>query len=157
MTPIQSLSLSSLFALFALMFIGGYVSASGLGLTCPKWPLCPAGLIPMNDFIIEYFHRTIAVVTASLVIATMAVTLRSSVSTKGMKIASIVAFCAAMAQITLGGLVIVERLHAILVTIHLGVGLVLVSMMVIVVSGAFKPYYEERSIDFKTVSKKSSH
>jgi cytochrome c oxidase assembly protein subunit 15 len=138
------------------MFIGGYVSASGLGLTCPKWPLCPAGLIPMNDFIIEYFHRTIAVVTASLVIATMAVTLRSSASTKGMKIASIVAFCAAMAQITLGGLVIVERLHAILVTIHLGVGLVLVSMMVIVVSGAFKPYYEEHSIDFKTVSKKSS-
>jgi cytochrome c oxidase assembly protein subunit 15 len=138
------------------MFIGGYVSASGLGLTCPKWPLCPAGLIPMNDFIIEYFHRTIAVVTASLVIATMAVTLRSSASTKGMKIASIVAFCAAMAQITLGGLVIVERLHAILVTIHLGVGLVLVSMMVIVVSGAFKPFYEERSTDFETVSKKSS-
>ena len=139
------------------MFIGGYVSASGLGLTCPKWPLCPAGLIPMNDFIIEYFHRTIAVVTASLVVATMAVSLRSCVSTKGMKIASIVAFFAAMAQITLGGLVIVERLHAILVTIHLGVGLVLVSMMVIVVSGAFKPYYEKPSSDFKTVSKKSAH
>ena len=139
------------------MFIGGYVSASGLGLTCPKWPLCPAGLIPMNDFIIEYFHRTIAVITASLVVATMAATLKSRNSTKGMKIASIVAFCSAMAQITLGGLVIVERLHAILVTIHLGVGLVLVSMMVIVVSGAFKPYYENPSSKFKTVSKKSAH
>ena len=138
------------------MFIGGYVSASGIGLTCPKWPLCPAGLIPMNDFIIEYFHRTIAVVTASLVLATMVATLKSCVSTKGMKIASIVAFCSAMGQITLGGLVIVERLHAILVTIHLGVGLVLVSMMVIVVSGAFKPYYEEPSSNFKTVSKKSA-
>ena len=74
------------------MLIGGYVSASGLGLTCPKWPLCPAGLIPMNDFIIEYFHRTIAVITASLVVATMGSTLKSRNSTKGMKIASIVAF-----------------------------------------------------------------
>ena len=52
---------------------------------------------------------------------------------------------------------IVERLHAILVTIHLGVGLVLVSMMVIVVSGAFKPDHESPSSNFKTVSKKSAH
>ena len=55
---LKTLSFASLASLFSLMFIGGYVSASGVGLTCPKWPLCPAGFVPMNEFIIEYFHRS---------------------------------------------------------------------------------------------------
>jgi heme A synthase len=41
-------------------------------------------------------------------------------------------------QITLGAIVIVERLHALLVTAHLGLGLVLFSMMLITVLYAFK-------------------
>ena len=54
---LKTLSFSTLSILFVLMFIGGYVSASGVGLSCPDWPLCPAGLVPLQDFIIEYFHR----------------------------------------------------------------------------------------------------
>jgi len=73
-----------------------------------------------------------------LVIATMAVTLRSRYAPKGMKIASIVAAGAVIGQITLGAIVIVERLHAILVTAHLGLGLVLFSMVLITVLYAFK-------------------
>jgi len=57
------LSFATLSILFALIFIGGYVSSSGVGLSCPEWPLCPAGLVPMSDFIIEYFHRTVAATT----------------------------------------------------------------------------------------------
>ena len=74
---LKRLSLATLSVLFILMFVGGYVSASGVGLSCPNWPLCPAGLVPMNDFIIEYFHRSIAATTALLVFITMAFTLRS--------------------------------------------------------------------------------
>jgi len=133
MTLLKVLSLTTLFALFALISIGGYVSASGVGLTCPDWPLCPAGLVPMNEFIIEYFHRTIAATTGLLVIATMAFTLKSNVAPKGMKIASIIAGAAVVGQITLGAFVIVERLHAILVTTHLGLGLVLFAMVLILV------------------------
>jgi heme A synthase len=133
MILLKVLSLTTLFALFALISIGGYVSASGLGLTCPDWPLCPAGLVPMNEFIIEYFHRTIAATTGLLVIATMAFTLKSNAAPKEMKIASIIAGAAVVGQITLGAFVIVERLHAILVTIHLGLGLVLFAMVLILV------------------------
>jgi cytochrome c oxidase assembly protein subunit 15 len=46
-----------------------------------------------------------------------------------MKIASIIAAGTVIGQITLGAIVIVERLHAILVTAHLGLGLVLFSMV----------------------------
>ena len=150
MLLIKSLALASLISLFTLMFIGGYVSASGVGLTCPKWPLCPSGLIPMNEFIIEYFHRKIAVITASLVIATTVFTLKSRISTNGTKIASIIASFAAIGQITLGAFVIVERLHAVLVTVHLALGLILLSMIIILNLSIFKPYYENRSTSTST-------
>jgi heme A synthase len=133
MTLLKTLSVSTLFSLFALISIGGYVSASGVGLTCPDWPLCPAGLVPMNEFLIEYFHRSIAAATGLLVIITMAFTLKSKTAPRGMKIASIIAGSAVVGQITLGAFVIVERLHTILVTAHLGLGLVLFAMVLIIV------------------------
>lgn len=131
MLLLQALSYSSLVVLFSLISIGGYVSASGVGLTCPEWPLCPQGLLPHKDFIIEYIHRSVAAATGMLVIATMAFTLKSKAAPKGMKIATIIAGAAVIGQITLGAIVIVERLHAILVTTHLGLGIVLFSMILI--------------------------
>jgi heme A synthase len=120
------------------MFIGGYVSASGVGLTCPRWPLCPAGFVPMNEFIIEYFHRSVAATTALLVLVTMVFVLKSRITPKGMKIASVIGSGAAIGQITLGAIVIFERLHAVLVTVHLGLGLVLFGMVLLVVSYSYR-------------------
>lgn len=135
---LKILSFSTLSILFTLIFIGGYVSASGVGLSCPDWPLCPAGLVPLADFIIEYFHRTIAAITGLMVIITMAFTLKSKQSPKGMKIASITAGSAVVTQISLGAIVILERLHAHLVTLHLGIGIILFSMMLIVTLYAWR-------------------
>jgi len=128
----------TLSVLFTLIFIGGYVSASGLGLSCPQWPLCPNGLASQQEYVIEYSHRSVAMTTALLVIATMIFTLRSTIAPKEMKIATVIASGAAIGQITLGAIVIVERLHAILVTAHLGLGLVLFSMIVMTVLYASK-------------------
>jgi cytochrome c oxidase assembly protein subunit 15 len=135
---LKILSFSTLSILFTLIFIGGYVSASGVGLSCPDWPLCPAGLVPLADFIIEYFHRTIAAITGLMVIVTMGFTLKSKQSPKGMKIASIIAGSAVVTQISLGAIVILERLHAHLVTLHLGIGIILFSMMLIVTLYAWR-------------------
>jgi heme A synthase len=129
---LQKLSFSTLSVLFALIFIGGYVSSSGVGLSCPEWPLCPAGLIPMKEFIIEYFHRTIAATTGIMVFATMFFTLRSKETSKSTKIASMIAAGLVVGQIILGAIVIVEKLHALLVTMHLGMGLILFIMILTV-------------------------
>ena len=123
------LSFASLSILFALIFIGGYVSSSGVGLSCPEWPLCPAGLVPMRDFIIEYFHRTVAATTGVMVFVTMFFTLRSHETKRSTKIASMIAAALVVGQITLGAFVIVEKLHAVLVTVHLGMGLILFIMI----------------------------
>ena len=129
---LAKLSFSTLSILFALIFIGGYVSSSGVGLSCPDWPLCPAGLIPMKQFIIEYFHRTVAATTGLMVFVTMFFTLRSKETAKSTKIASMIAAGLVIGQIILGGFVIVEKLHALLVTMHLGMGLILFVMILTV-------------------------
>jgi heme A synthase len=138
MHVLKPLSFTTLAVLFSLIFIGGYVSASGVGLTCPDWPLCPQGLVPHEDFIIEYIHRSVAATTGMLVITTMAFILKSKDAPRGMKIASIIAAGTVIGQITLGAIVIVERLHAILVTAHLGLGLVLFSMVLMTLLYALK-------------------
>jgi len=51
------------------MFIGGYISAAGLGLSCPDWPLCPSGILPNEKYFLEWTHRLIAAITGVLVVA----------------------------------------------------------------------------------------
>ncbi len=119
------------------MTLGGYVSSSGVGLSCPQWPLCPNGLIPSYEFLIEYIHRTTAASTGLLVFLTMIFVLRGKHSLKSTKMFSIIAAAAVVGQITLGAIVINEKLHADLVTAHLGLGLVLYSSMIYVVINIF--------------------
>jgi len=134
---LQIFSLITLCVLFGLMFMGGYVSSSGVGLSCPKWPLCPHGLVPSSEFLIEYTHRTIAASTGLLVFLNMIFILKGKNSLKSTKLFSIIAAGAVFGQIFLGGVVITEKLHAILVTAHLGLGLVLYSSLIFVVINTF--------------------
>ena len=134
---LQIFSIITLCVLFGLMFMGGYVSSSGVGLSCPKWPLCPHGLVPSSEFLIEYTHRTIAASTGLLVFLNMIFILKGKNSLKSTKLFSIIAAGAVFGQIFLGGVVITEKLHAILVTAHLGLGLVLYSSLIFVVINTF--------------------
>ena len=70
------------------MFIGGYISAAGLGLTCPDWPLCPNGIMPDEEYFIEWTHRLIAATTGSLIIATTVLTWLNKNSHMKIKITS---------------------------------------------------------------------
>lgn len=144
---LKALSFGTLAVLFSLIFIGGYVSATGVGLSCPDWPLCPQGLMPHEDFIIEYIHRTVAATTGLLVLVTAGFVLKSRQAPRGMKLASIIAAGAVIGQITLGAVVIVERLHAVLVTTHLGLGMVLFSMVLMTTVYAFTMRPRGRAVE----------
>jgi cytochrome c oxidase assembly protein subunit 15 len=73
-----------------------------------------------------------------------------------MKIASIIAAGAVIGQIALGAIVIVERLHAVLVTAHLGLGLVLFSMVLIIVLSAFRIDNNNKRMKTREASSKLS-
>ena len=130
-------SLFTLCVLFGLMFMGGYVSSSGVGLSCPDWPLCPHGLVPSAEFLIEYTHRSIAATTGLLVFLTAVFVVKGKNPERSTKIFSVIAAGAVLGQIVLGATVITEKLHALLVTAHLGLGLVLFSSLVFVVISTF--------------------
>jgi len=120
------------------MFIGGYVSAAGLGLTCPEWPLCPNGILPDDEYLIEWIHRFVAATTAALVIATTIGSWFTKNSNKKIKLTSTLAAIFVITQITLGALVIDLKLHALLVAIHLGIGILLFSMVLLTTLFAFR-------------------
>ncbi|GDY16165.1 hypothetical protein LBMAG54_10210 [Nitrosopumilaceae archaeon] len=135
---LKYLALASLIVLYSLMFIGGYVSSAGLGLTCPEWPLCPNGVLPNEKYFIEWTHRLIAVTTGTLVIATAVGTWLNKNTGRKMKFTSTFAAVLVVTQITLGAIVINLKLHAVLVAIHLGVGILLFSMVLLTALFAFK-------------------
>jgi len=135
---IQYLALATMIVLYSLMFIGGYISAAGLGLTCPEWPLCPNGVMPSEEYLIEWIHRTIAATTGVLVISTMVASLINKNSDLKIKITSSLATALVITQITLGALVIDTKLHAVLVAIHLGIGIWLFAMVLLTTLFAFR-------------------
>lgn len=120
------------------MFIGGYVSAAGLGLSCPEWPLCPNGILPNNEYLIEWSHRFIAASTGALVVATSIVIWFTKVSHGRIKLTGTLAAIFVIMQITLGALVIDLKLHALLVAIHLGIGILLFAMVLLTTIFAFR-------------------
>ena len=120
------------------MFIGGYVSAAGLGLTCPEWPLCPNGVLPNEEYFIEWTHRLIAATTGTLVIATSVASWINKNAGRKIKFTSAFAAILVVTQITLGALVIDLKLHAVLVAIHLGVGVLLFAMVLLTTLFAFR-------------------
>jgi cytochrome c oxidase assembly protein subunit 15 len=124
--------------LYSLMFIGGYISAAGLGLTCPEWPLCPNGVMPSEEYLIEWIHRLVAATTGALVIATMVASIINKNSDYKIKVTSTLATVFVITQITLGALVIDLKLHAVLVAIHLGIGILLFSMVLLTTLFAFR-------------------
>ena len=135
---IQYLALATMIVLYSLMFIGGYISAAGLGLTCPEWPLCPDGIMPSEEYLIEWTHRLIAATTGSLVIATMVASLINKNSDLKIKVTSSLATIFVITQIVLGAMVIDLKLHAVLVAIHLGIGILLFSMVLLTTVFAFR-------------------
>ncbi|WP_420887342.1 COX15/CtaA family protein [Candidatus Nitrosotenuis chungbukensis] len=120
------------------MFIGGYVSSAGLGLSCPDWPLCPNGIMPDEEYLIEWTHRFVAATTGALIVATAIGVWLNKQSDRKIKITGTLAAILVVTQVTLGALVIDLKLHAVLVAIHLGIGILLFAMTLLTVLFAFR-------------------
>ena len=120
------------------MFVGGYISAAGLGLTCPEWPLCPNGVMPNEEYFIEWVHRLVAATTGVLILATTIGAWINRDAGRKIKFTSAFASALVVTQITLGAIVIDTKLHAVLVAIHLGIGILLFAMVLLTVLFAFR-------------------
>lgn len=132
------LALASLVILYSLMFIGGYLEASGQGLACPQWPLCPSGILPSAEYLTEWIHRLVAAMTGVLIIATAIASWKVSGSHTKLRITGTLAGVFVVSQILLGWIVIDTKLHALIVAIHNGIGILLFAMALLTTLYAFR-------------------
>ena len=111
------------------MLIGVYITSSHQGLSCPDWPLCPNGFAPPAEkHFFEHYHRILVVITAVVIYTTAAYAVKN---THPARKTALIAALIVSVQITIGMLVVLTKLQAVLVAIHLSTGILLFAMMLL--------------------------
>jgi cytochrome c oxidase assembly protein subunit 15 len=146
LSSFQTLALWTTATTYFLILVGGLVRASGAGLGCPDWPRCfgswippasaaelPAGFDPsqFNPTLMwtEYLNRLLGVTVGLLIFATLVSAWRHHRRTPHIVWPTTAAFLLVGFQGWLGGVVVQQELAAWLVTVHMLIALVIVSLL----------------------------
>lgn len=146
LTSFQRLALWTTGCTYLLIMVGGLVRASGAGLGCPDWPRCFGSWIPpasaadlpagfdaaqFNPTLMwtEYANRLLGVLVGVLILATAVSAWRHHRRSPRILWPTVAALLLVGFQGWLGGLVVQHELAAWIVTIHLLVALVIVSLL----------------------------
>jgi cytochrome c oxidase assembly protein subunit 15 len=154
LTSFQRLALLTTAVTYLLILVGGLVRASGAGLGCPDWPRCFGSWIPpasaadlpaafdpaqFNPTLMwtEYLNRLLGATVGLLILATLVSAWRRHRRTPRILGPTAAAFLLVGFEGWLGGVVVAEELSPWIVTVHLLVALVIVSLLVYATTYAF--------------------
>jgi cytochrome c oxidase assembly protein subunit 15 len=154
MSAFQRLAVWTTATTYVLILVGGLVRASGAGLGCPDWPRCFGSWIPpasaaelpapfdasqFNPTLMwtEYLNRVLGVSVGFLIFATLVSAVRHHRRVPGILWPTVAAFLLTGFQGWLGGRVVAHELAAWIVTVHLIVALVIVSLLLYATLFAF--------------------
>jgi heme A synthase len=123
----RRLSIAAAMAVYLLMVVGGIVRITDSGLGCPDWPLCHGRLIPPFELtaIIEYSHRSVALIGGVLVIAVALVAWRKYLADRWVSLPAVAVIALLVIQIPLGALVVATDLRPMLVAFHLAMAMLI--------------------------------
>lgn len=142
----QKTAVTTVCATILLIFVGALVRAAGAGLGCPDWPQCfgmwippttaadlPAGydstlFNPVHTWL-EYINRLIGIVIGLLITATFIISFKYRKKEPIITVASGVAFVLVLFQGWLGGQVVRSGLQAGMITIHMVVAMLILSIL----------------------------
>jgi cytochrome c oxidase assembly protein subunit 15 len=154
LSSFQTLALWTTATTYVLILVGGLVRASGAGLGCPDWPRCFGSWIPpasaaalppefdpsqFNPTLMwtEYLNRLLGVTVGFLILATLVSAWRHHRRTARIFWPTLAAFLLVGFQGWLGGVVVQQELAAWIVTVHMLVALVIVSLLLYATVYAF--------------------
>ena len=154
LTSFQTLALWTTGTTYFLILVGGLVRASGAGLGCPDWPRCFGSWIPplsladlpdgfevsqFNPTLMwtEYLNRLLGATVGILIFATLVSAWRHHRTTPRIFWPTLAAFLLVGFEGWLGGVVVQNELAAWIVTVHLLVALVIVSLLLYATVYAF--------------------
>ena len=152
----QKLALATTGTTYLLILVGGLVRAAGAGLGCPDWPRCfgswvpptradqlPPGFDPaqFNAVLtwIEYLNRLLGVLVGFLIFATLLAAIARHRRTPRVLRPTLAAFLLVGYEGWLGGQVVAHGLQPWIVTAHLVVALLIVSLLLYATVSAFFP------------------
>ncbi|MBP9837956.1 MAG: COX15/CtaA family protein [Proteobacteria bacterium] len=133
---------------FFLVALGGFVRATGAGLSCPDWPLCYGMIVPddlKNGIAQEVGHRYLAGLTSILTIAAFYFSFQQRFVFPKLFKAMVLAVSVLLVQVVLGGLTVLMKLNPFIVTSHLAMGTIFFQIFAAI---AIEAKSEERSEDF---------
>lgn len=138
----RRVTLVALVALGVIVVTGGAVRVTGSGLGCPDWPTCAQGRIvaPLEEHaLIEFVNRTVTGLVSVLVIVAVMAALRRRPFRRDLVWLAAGLVVGVIAQIVLGGLVVLFDLFPPLVMGHFVLSMVLVADAVLLHHRAGSP------------------
>jgi len=123
----------TLFLLFLLLVWGNLVAGLKAGLACPDWPLCHGTVLPPFrwDIYMEFMHRIIGGVT-SLFLVILSYQ-RFRVYRGSVKLVPVIIVLLLLAQIVLGGIVVLLELPVDLTTYHFANAIIIFALTLYIV------------------------
>lgn len=147
----------TLVALWLLVFIvvtGAAVRLTGSGLGCTDWPRCQSGrfVAPMQfNPMVEFVNRVITGLVSVAVVLAVLGSLRRTPRRRDLTLLSLGLVAGVIAQIVLGGLVVLFDLNPVLVQLHFVVSMALVADALVLHHRAARPDGPRRSLVSPTV------
>jgi protoheme IX farnesyltransferase len=149
MTRFQKLAVTTTASTLALIAWGGVVRATGSGDGCPDWPTCFGSWVPRWEYhtLIEYAHRLLGVVSGLLAVALAVVGIIELVRARRGNPSSTPRGAIWMAfalvplfgvQGALGGAVVNSALDPAVVTLHFGLAMIVLGVLVAATTLSFE-------------------
>jgi heme a synthase len=152
----QRCALLTTAATYGLIAVGGLVRATGAGLGCPDWPKCfglwippmsAADVPPHIDPALfnvakawtEYVNRLLGVADGLLIFATLILAILHYRRVPRILASTVAAFVLVGIEGWIGGRVVASKLSPIVLTVHLSLALVIVSLLLYASVAAFFP------------------
>ncbi len=162
-TTFQKWATATVFAVYFLIFIGGLVRVSGAGLGCPDWPRCYGLWIPptsadqlpsqydpftFNPVLtwIEYLNRLVGVVVGFFILILAWLAVKNFSKHAKILVPSLAALVLVIFQGWLGKIVVSSQLHPFIVTLHLIMALLIVSVLIYVMMQAREMHNPETDV-----------
>lgn len=164
MKNFRRLAVLATLATYFLIFAGGLVRVSGAGLGCPDWPKCFGRWIPPIslrqlpvDFDpvqfnftlawIEYINRLIGVAVGILIAAVAVLAVKNFRKVPRIVIPAVLAAILVAFQGWQGSRVVASELEPVIVSIHMGLAFIIVSLMIYLATNAYLMERPETEID----------
>ncbi|MEX1263801.1 MAG: heme o synthase [Actinomycetota bacterium] len=150
MTRFQKLAVSTTVSTLALIAWGGVVRATGSGDGCPDWPTCFGSWVPRWEYhtLIEYMHRALGVVSGlmavALAVAGVVELVRArrgqpNATPRPAVVLAVMLVPLFGVQGALGGAVVNSALDPAVVTLHFGLAMIVLGVVIAATTLSFQP------------------